>query len=201
MGVGSACTSSFSRIAQRSLTLRPAHSHGHLCDRHPGASDTSSPPCLPRLLPAGAARRVGLAPTRKRRLCTAHPNDGRSRTFSATRLRPLVHVPKRRSERRGLGTYPPLTMLARMTASGRSRHRRSLAPWLCGAILPLHEPLRGMARQSRVREKPNIRRCGYLRCMMAAVPAQAWIQLPALKLYHAASRSIRRRVRSNRPPA
>ena len=32
-------------------------------DRHPGASDTSSPPCLPRLLPAGAARRVGLAPT------------------------------------------------------------------------------------------------------------------------------------------
>src|SRR3954470_21921265 len=73
LGVGSACTSSFSRIAQRSLTLRPAHSHGHLCRRHPGASNTSSPPCLPRLLPAGAVRRVGLAPTRKRRLCTAHP--------------------------------------------------------------------------------------------------------------------------------
>jgi hypothetical protein len=28
--VGSACTSSFSRIAQRSLALRPAHSRGHL---------------------------------------------------------------------------------------------------------------------------------------------------------------------------
>src|SRR5260370_24050742 len=27
--VGSACTSSFSRIARRSLTLRPAHSRGH----------------------------------------------------------------------------------------------------------------------------------------------------------------------------
>lgn len=78
MGVGSACTSTFSRIAQRSLTLRPAHSHGHLRDRHPGASDISSPPCLPRLLPAGAIRRVGLAPTRKRRLCTAHPIPGRS---------------------------------------------------------------------------------------------------------------------------
>ena len=29
-GIGSACTSSFSRIARRSLTLRPAHSRGHL---------------------------------------------------------------------------------------------------------------------------------------------------------------------------
>jgi len=54
-----------SRFAQRSLTLRPAHSHGHLCDRHPGASDTSSPPCLPRLLPAGAVCRVGPSPTGK----------------------------------------------------------------------------------------------------------------------------------------
>ena len=47
MGLGSSCTSSFSRLAQRSLTLRPAHSHGHLRDRHPGASNTSLPPCLP----------------------------------------------------------------------------------------------------------------------------------------------------------
>src|SRR5271165_612188 len=53
--IGSACTLSFSRLAQRSLTLRPAHSHGHQTrDRYPGASDISSPPCLPRLLPAGA---------------------------------------------------------------------------------------------------------------------------------------------------
>src|SRR5215472_10513404 len=41
-------------------------------DRYPGASDISSPPCLLRLLPAGAKRRVGLAPTGKRRLVTAH---------------------------------------------------------------------------------------------------------------------------------
>jgi len=53
--IGSACTSSFSRLARRSLTLRPAHSHGHqIRDRYPRASDISSPPCLPRLLPAGA---------------------------------------------------------------------------------------------------------------------------------------------------
>ncbi len=53
--IGSACTSTFSRIARRLLTLRPAHSRGHQNrDRYPKASDISSPPCLLRLLPAGA---------------------------------------------------------------------------------------------------------------------------------------------------
>jgi len=69
----SACTSSFSRFARRSLALRPAHSRGHqFVTSYPKASDISSPPCLLRLLPAGANRRVGLAPTGKRRLVTAH---------------------------------------------------------------------------------------------------------------------------------
>jgi hypothetical protein len=68
--VGSACTSSFSRFARRSLALRPAHSRSHqIRDRYPRASDISSPPCLPRLLPAGANRRVGLAPTGKAPPC------------------------------------------------------------------------------------------------------------------------------------
>src|ERR1700681_4733564 len=70
---GSACTSSFSRIARRSLALRPAHSHGHqMRDRYPRASDISSPPCLPRLLPAGALAGRGLHPLEERRLVTAH---------------------------------------------------------------------------------------------------------------------------------
>src|SRR5271155_257293 len=56
------------------LALRPAHSRGHqFVTRYPKASDISSPPCLLRLLPAGANRRWGLAPTGKRRLITAHP--------------------------------------------------------------------------------------------------------------------------------
>src|ERR1700730_10231421 len=60
---GSACTSSFSRIARRLLTLRPAHSRGHqFRDCYPGASDILSPPCLPRLLPAGAVAGRGLHP-------------------------------------------------------------------------------------------------------------------------------------------
>ena len=76
---GSACTSTFSRHARRSLTLRPAHSRGHqFVTRFPKASDISSPPCLLRLLPAGAICRVGLAPTGKRRLVTAHPQSGHS---------------------------------------------------------------------------------------------------------------------------
>ena len=82
---GSACTSTFSRLARRSLALRPAHSRGHqFVTRYPKASDISSPPCLLRLLPAGANRRVGLAPTGKRRLVTAHPHSGHSSTPSGS---------------------------------------------------------------------------------------------------------------------
>src|SRR6202040_1149854 len=76
---GSACTSTFSRLARRSLALRPAHSRGHqFVTRYSKASDISSPPCLLRLLPAGANRRVGLAPTGKRRLVTAPALSGPS---------------------------------------------------------------------------------------------------------------------------
>src|SRR5262249_25830206 len=76
---GSACTSTFSRIARRLLALRPAHSRGHqFRDRYPGASDISSPPCLPRLLPAGAVAGRGLHPLDKRRLVTAHVGSDHS---------------------------------------------------------------------------------------------------------------------------
>jgi len=40
-------------------------------DRYPGASDISSPPCLPRLLPAGAVAGWALHLLEKRRLVTA----------------------------------------------------------------------------------------------------------------------------------
>src|SRR5271156_7206089 len=61
--IGSARTSTFSRFARRLLALRPAHSRGHqIRDCYPGASDISSPPCLPRLLPAWSDRRAVLHP-------------------------------------------------------------------------------------------------------------------------------------------
>src|SRR5467141_2040103 len=45
MAVGSACASSFSRLARRSLALRPAHSRRHqFVTRYPKASATSLPP-------------------------------------------------------------------------------------------------------------------------------------------------------------
>jgi hypothetical protein len=70
-------------LPAHSLALRPAHSRGHhFVTRYPKASDISSPPCLLRLLPAGANRRVGLAPTGKRRLVTAHPHSSHSSPWS-----------------------------------------------------------------------------------------------------------------------
>jgi len=96
--IGSACTSSFSRFARRSLALRPAHSRSHLGDRYPRASDISSPPCLPRLLPAGANRRVGLAPTGKAPPChgargelTFGPTLRSDRRAIANSLRPEIY--------------------------------------------------------------------------------------------------------------
>ena len=62
---------------------RPSSASQWRCGRRPDpaesscGSDISSPPCLLRLLPAGANRRVGLTPTGRRRLLTAHTQSGR----------------------------------------------------------------------------------------------------------------------------
>src|SRR5215813_10359318 len=61
--VGSACALSFSRLARRSLALRPAHSRCHqFVTRIPKASASSLPPWLLRLLPAGAVAGWDLHP-------------------------------------------------------------------------------------------------------------------------------------------
>src|SRR6476660_6218837 len=81
MAVGSACTSTFSRLAQRSLALRPAHSRCHLyvtCYTE-GFSHFVTSMTAP-VASGWSVRRVGLAPTGKRRLLTAHANSGRSPT-------------------------------------------------------------------------------------------------------------------------
>jgi hypothetical protein len=79
--VGSACTPSFSRPAQRSLALRPAHSRRHLyvtCYTE-GFSHFVTSMTAP-VASGWSVRRVGLAPTGKRRLLTAQAKSGRSRT-------------------------------------------------------------------------------------------------------------------------
>src|SRR6516164_4799898 len=73
-----------------SLALRPAHSRSHqIRDRYPKASDISSPPCLLRLLPAGAVAGWALHPLEKRRLVTAHVAGG-----SLTDRRLIRHAPR-----------------------------------------------------------------------------------------------------------
>src|ERR1700722_8165015 len=71
--VGSACTSSFSRFARRSLALRPAHLRSHLyvtCYTE-GSSHFVTSMTAP-VASGWSGCRVGLAPTGKRRLGTAH---------------------------------------------------------------------------------------------------------------------------------
>ena len=77
--VGSACTSSFSRFARRSLALRPAHSRSHLYVTSYAAGFGHFVTSMTAPVASGwSVRRVGLAPTGKRRLLTAHANSGRS---------------------------------------------------------------------------------------------------------------------------
>ena len=77
--VGSACTSSFSRLARRLLALRPAHSRSHLyvTSYTEGFSHFVTSMTAP-VASGWSVRRVGLAPTGKRRLVTAHTYSGRS---------------------------------------------------------------------------------------------------------------------------
>src|SRR5258707_3298227 len=74
--IGSACASSFSRLAQRSLALRPAHSRCHqFVTRIPKASASSLPPWLLRLLPAGAVAGWDLHPLESAALSRGTPNS------------------------------------------------------------------------------------------------------------------------------
>jgi hypothetical protein len=81
IAVGSACTSSFSRPARRSLALRPAHSRRHLyVTRYTEGFSHFVTSMTAPVASGWSVRRVGLAPTGKRRLLTAHANSGHSPT-------------------------------------------------------------------------------------------------------------------------
>src|SRR5467141_4118028 len=75
-------------------------------DRYPKASDTSSPPCLLRSLPAGAVAGWGLHPLEKRRLVTAHvekrtrPRAGGEDTRQGLRRQPLVRTKLKAASKR-----------------------------------------------------------------------------------------------------
>ena len=77
MAFGSACTSTFSELARRSIALRPAHSRRHLyvTSYTEGFSHFVTSMTAP-VASGWSVRRVGLAPTGKRRLVTAHTLSG-----------------------------------------------------------------------------------------------------------------------------
>ena len=73
IAVGSACTSTFSRLARRSLALRPAHSRRHLyVTRYTEGFSHFVTSMTAPVASGWSVRRVGLSPTGKRRLLTAH---------------------------------------------------------------------------------------------------------------------------------
>ena len=84
IAVGSACTSSFSRLAWRSLALRPAHSRRHLyVTRYTEGFSHFVTSMTAPVASGWSVRRVGLSPTGKRRLLTAHAKSGHSATASS----------------------------------------------------------------------------------------------------------------------
>src|SRR6202034_3196478 len=102
VAVGSACTSTFSELARRSLALRPAHSRRHLyvTSYTEGFSHFVTSMTAP-VASGWSVRRVGLAPTGKRRLLTAHANSGHSpTTYKPVRATSLARSPSNKQSRR-----------------------------------------------------------------------------------------------------
>src|SRR5712672_561773 len=77
--------SAFTHVAACTLARSP-----YVVTRYPKASDISSPPCLLRLLPAGAVAGWDLHPLEKRRLLTAHTRSGRRAGGSTSNFRPTL---------------------------------------------------------------------------------------------------------------
>ena len=106
--VGSACTSSFSRIAQRSLALRPAHLRRHLyvtCYTE-GSSHFVTSMTAP-VASGWSGCRVGLAPTGKRRLGTAHTFGGRCRSSGGSRNQGIAVCDEREGDRMVISSVEP----------------------------------------------------------------------------------------------
>ncbi len=77
MAVGSACATPFSRLARRSLALRPAHSRCHqFVTRFTGGFNRFVTSTVAPVASGWSDCRVGFSPTGKRRLVTAHARTG-----------------------------------------------------------------------------------------------------------------------------
>jgi len=150
MAAGSACALPFSRLAQRSLALRPAPSRCHqfVARFTAGFSHFVASMTAP-VASGGSDRRVGLSPTGKRRLCTAHANSGRSARKRNPGARPgsLTKAFRRGSCKlvrlcqRAITTGAPAVGANRKRNAGLAEHTTSL---LCPGRVAR---LRGVATQ------------------------------------------------------
>jgi hypothetical protein len=99
--VGSACASTFSRFARRSLALRPAHSRCHqFVTRITEGFNRFVTSTIAPVASGWSICRVGLTPTGKRHLFTAHTRSGPSNRHPGKvgngMQRPLALLPTRR---------------------------------------------------------------------------------------------------------
>src|SRR5439155_514661 len=103
--IGSAYASAFSRLAWRSLTLRPAHSRRHqFVTRYTEGFSHFVASMTAPVASGWSVRRVGLAPTGKRRLSTAHtPSCRRRSNISALRYSLFDQLVRAQQERLGDG--------------------------------------------------------------------------------------------------
>ena len=117
--IGSACTSSFSRLARRSLALRPAHSRRHLYVTRftEGFSHFVTSMTAPVAF-GWSVRRVG-----KRRLLTAHANSGPSR-------RRIVRVEAHFDRSALVGRIGHQTTIPRLSQrTGEAQRHLVKSPW------------------------------------------------------------------------
>ena len=142
IAVGSACTSSFSRLARRSLALRPAHARRHLyVTRYTEGFSHFVTSMTAPVASGWSVRRVGLAPTGKRRLSRRTPGAAlasRARTRSEHH-KPAVGVTRRMRQDRPFALVP----LLRSAGFG------------CGCLF--HSPIRTAAADARTRKASPIR--------------------------------------------
>jgi hypothetical protein len=124
---GSACASSFSRFARRSLALRAAHSRCHLFVTRITRGFSHFVTSMTAPVASGwSGCRAGLAPAGKRRLFTAHTLNGpwtRRCQIGRFRKGTTAVPPSKRPARHSPYAIPRFTLL--LKRSFRSSHGRS----------------------------------------------------------------------------
>jgi hypothetical protein len=156
IAVGSACTSSFSRLARRSLALRPAHSRRHLyVTRYTEGFSHFVTSMTAPVASGWSVRRVGLSPTGKRRLLTAHANSGHCPRAKSNSLQLPMNGCTGRKTRRSCAELRAHAVRAEVC--GLHRRHSSLSNEKAGyAVTPLDRVRRNPMKPSAAKPASNI---------------------------------------------